>query len=986
VRVRTLRQFSGTWAARLLWLAMFALIPTRAQAANDPGLLWQSLETAHFRISFYSGERQVAEHVADIAEDLYERLGEDMQWRPTATGRIEIALTDQAESANGSATALPFNAINLFLTAPEDLSPLGDVDDWYLELLTHEYTHTLQLDQVRGLPALVNALVGRTWMPNQVQPRWILEGFAVLQESKHTSGGRMRSSIWEMEMRTDALSGNLASIDQMHHFVRRWPQGNIWYLYGSYFMRFIVDTYGIEAIRRMLTDYGGQPIPWGFNRAIRRATGKTFEELYPIWQESLTQRFREVETNVRARGIREGTRLTFSGQTALYPRWIPQNAWQGFDLTYARDDGHTRGGLYGLRLNKERTKVQQTELLARTNGESPVAFLPDGGTVFSSADVHKNIFNFFDLHKMPAGVTSASGQTGERVRLTDGFRASEPTVSPDGKYVAFVSNNRGTRYLQIGELEGDTLRNVRALVHSERYDQAFAPRFSPDGSHLVYSAWTAGGYRDIRYVDVAARTYVELAHDRAVDSGPSFSPDGKYVLFHSDRTGIFNLYAWEIATGKLWQVTNTITGAFYPELSPDGQTLAYVGYTKSGFDLFVMPFDETRLSPAEPYQSTKPSMPQIGSHEKRLVAYNPLTTLTPRKYSVQLTQGSFGTVGVVGVKGQDIAGRHAFTATLYSEFSRPELQGSIGYQYGALPFDVSASIYRNVAPTQDFKLGQTEGRILAQESLGVDTGIGFTKGRMFDRQTFSLGYSVARVATDVNIPNTAFDPYETPSRGVQGYTAFLRAGYRYSNAETYLWSVSPERGFSFALDLNVTHPGLASEFRGFTTRADLIGYVPMPWFSHHVLALHGGAGLGGGGYPGRSLFYVGGFTDLSVLETIQTVAVQGGIVLRGYPPVAQTGGYFSLFNAEYRFPIVNIDRGASTLPVFLNRISGNLFVDYGGAFDDFRTSVFKTGAGAEAWFDLLLGYNLGFSMRLGYARGLSSGGVDKPYFVAAIPY
>ena len=114
--------------------------------------------------------------------------------------------------------------------------------------------------------------------------------------------------------------------------------------------------------------------------------------------------------------------------------------------------------------------------------------------------------------------------------------------------------------------------------------------------------------------------------------------------------------------------------------------------------------------------------------------------------------------------------------------------------------------------------------------------------------------------------------------------------------------------------------------------------------------------------------------------------IQGGITLRGYAPVAVAGRSYALGNAEYRFPIVNIDRGQSTLPVFLNRINGSLFVDYGSAFDVFRDARFKTGVGGELWFDTLLGYVVPFTFRLGYAKGLASLGIDKVYFVAAVPY
>jgi hypothetical protein len=70
----------------------------------------------------------------------------------------------------------------------------------------------------------------------------------------------------------------------------------------------------------------------------------------------------------------------------------------------------------------------------------------------------------------------------------------------------------------------------------------------------------------------------------------------------------------------------------------------------------------------------------------------------------------------------------------------------------------------------------------------------------------------------------------------------------------------------------------------------------------------------------------------------------------------------------------------------LNRITGNVFVDYGSAFDDAAAAKFKTGTGAELWLDMTFGYVESLTFRLGYARGLASGGIDKPYFVATIPY
>ena len=171
----------------LLAGAATALWPTRADAAGDPNLKWTTLESAHFRVTYHSGEAEAAARIVDVGENALDVVGSELGHVPSE--RTEIILTDFTDSANGSATAVPFNTIRLFLTAPDDLSPLSDVDDWLLDLTTHEYTHILHLDQIRGVPAIVNRIVGKRWAPNQIQPRWILEGLAVLEETKHTSAG-----------------------------------------------------------------------------------------------------------------------------------------------------------------------------------------------------------------------------------------------------------------------------------------------------------------------------------------------------------------------------------------------------------------------------------------------------------------------------------------------------------------------------------------------------------------------------------------------------------------------------------------------------------------------------------------------------------------------------------------------------------------------------------------------------------------------------
>ncbi len=982
-----------TRALCALCVALAIALTGDARAANDPNLVWHTLDTPHFRISYYSGEAELAQKVADLAESIHARLSPILGWAPAE--KVEISLTDQTDSANGITSTLPYNSIRLFVTAPDDMSPLGDYDDWYLELITHEYTHVLHLDNIHGIPSLVNAILGKTLAPNQQQPRWILEGLAVYEESQRTSGGRLRSSMWNMYMRSDILEGNVAPLDVFTNTPRRFPQGNIWYLYGSFFLRWIAETYGDDAIRRMIRDYGGQLIPLGINRSVRRATGHTFEELYPVWIASLRRDYEAQAKEIAKKGLREGTRLTHGGNTAQHPVWIPKTAWgdHGGDLLYFRDDGHSTGGLYAVPVLRDpagnigSVREDKRELVVRTNGAADASFAPDGSVVFDSTDFTNRIFAFNDLFRMAPGMKGPRGLEGNRERLTNGFRASEPSVAPDGRRVAFATNHRGTSYLQIADLGPDGVSHVRALVPSNPYEQVYTPTFSPDNRHLAYSVWTRGGYRDIRYVDTLDGSYVEVTHDRAIDGDPRFSPDGKWLFFHSDRTHVANIYAWEVATGRLMQVTNVMNGAYQPAISDDGKTLAYTGYTHDGYDVFAMRLDPSQWTPAEPCFDDRPAMPADPPRRHYAVEdYNPLETLRPRRYSVQITPGNYGQAVIVGVDGTDIAGHHSFAATMTTEVEKPELQLDVGYTYGRLPVDLGIHAFRSIAPRGGYQLGQNYKPTWTQESLGLQTGVGWGLPGPFDAQSGSITYTMARLGGDLPVPKDKLDPYETPQFPTRGLLGSLDFSWGYSNAQRYLWSIGPEDGFSLGTSFDVTHPDLGSEFSGFAAQADFTTYFTMPWLRHHSLALHGGGGVSAGNFPGRGPFYVGGFVDLPMYDTVKNILIQGGITLRGYPSVIEAGRNYALMNAEYRFPILQLDRGLSTLPVFLNRISGAVFVDYGSAFNDADTALFKTGTGAELWFESILGYTTGFTFRLGYARGWASGGLDKVYFVAAVPF
>ena len=161
-----------------------------------------------------------------------------------------------------------------------------------------------------------------------------------------------------------------------------------------------------------------------------------------------------------------------------------------------------------------------------------------------------------------------------------------------------------------------------------------------------------------------------------------------------------------------------------------------------------------------------------------------------------------------------------------------------------------------------------------------------------------------------------------------------------------------------------------------------VGYFPMPWLEHHVFAVHAQGGATAGNYGRRGAFVLGGFTPYPLTDAIRNLLIQPGIALRGYAPATLVGDAYQLFDFEYRFPIWNLDRGVQTLPIFFKRLYGAAFADYGDAeYTPLNLTHMKLGVGAELLVDFTFGYFEDFTLRLGLAKGTSTGGTTQTYAV-----
>ncbi len=253
----------------------------------------------------------------------------------------------------------------------------------------------------------------------------------------------------------------------------------------------------------------------------------------------------------------------------------------------------------------DKADAKKPEGLSLKTAET-IAFTTDEVTWMSldvSPDGRTIAFDLLgDVYTMP--VTG-----GEATRIVGGLSfESQPTWSPDGKTLAFLSDRSGVENLWIADADGANPRAVSKDQKTNDRPQIMAsPAWTPDGQFIVVSKarppdpgtfWLFMYHRDGGTgVRVGAAPPPQPAPDAQGPPPPPppnrlgavVSPDGRFI-YYAQRTGGFTYNArfplWQIyrhdrETGDAMQVTNAQGSAMRPVLSPDGRLLVYATRFKS---------------------------------------------------------------------------------------------------------------------------------------------------------------------------------------------------------------------------------------------------------------------------------------------------------------------------------------------------------------------------------------------------------------------
>lgn len=176
--------------------------------------------------------------------------------------------------------------------------------------------------------------------------------------------------------------------------------------------------------------------------------------------------------------------------------------------------------------------------------------------------------------------------TGQRQLTFDGGGDSQPAVSPEGRYVAFVSTRAGRN--QLWRVDADGSRpTLLAATEGVR-----SPSFTPDGRWIVYEG-EAGGVPHLWRVPAEGGALSQLTSDAALL--PAVSPDGELIacLMPNEAPGPARLTLLSAADGSVVRQFETLVPRATPALrwSPDGHTVTYVVTREGVSNVWGQPVD-----------------------------------------------------------------------------------------------------------------------------------------------------------------------------------------------------------------------------------------------------------------------------------------------------------------------------------------------------------------------------------------------------------
>lgn len=235
-----------------------------------------------------------------------------------------------------------------------------------------------------------------------------------------------------------------------------------------------------------------------------------------------------------------------------YPTWTPDGKY----VVFSSDSG----GRDRLWIAPAEGDGPLEELSALGEGVSQAWISPLGALAFVREDYDTNIWRL-DLHR------SVSDPSPNPTEVVSSTRIEKtPSLSPDGRRLAFSSNQSGYMEIWISDADG----NNSAPLTSMNGSNTGSPDWSPDGKQIAFDS-RVEGRPQIYVISAGGGKSEKLTTSLGVV--PHWSPDGKWIYYSSDSSGRMEIWRIPSIGGAPERITQK--GGFAAILSPDAQFMYF---------------------------------------------------------------------------------------------------------------------------------------------------------------------------------------------------------------------------------------------------------------------------------------------------------------------------------------------------------------------------------------------------------------------------
>jgi TolB protein len=172
----------------------------------------------------------------------------------------------------------------------------------------------------------------------------------------------------------------------------------------------------------------------------------------------------------------------------------------------------------------------------------------------------------------------------------------EPSVAPDGTKIAFTSYAKGTPGIFVFSV--DPVRDLR--FYNQGASVNSSPSFTPDGKQIIYSSEAGTGRCCRIYIaGLNGAGFRPITSGNFIDTEPKVNPKtGQDIVFVSGRSGPQQIYRMNMDGGDMERLTDGTGEASNPSWRPDGQIMAFSwtrGFAAGAFNIFLMDVASRRV-------------------------------------------------------------------------------------------------------------------------------------------------------------------------------------------------------------------------------------------------------------------------------------------------------------------------------------------------------------------------------------------------------